>query len=165
MSNRVSVICRSSWGAVQLTFTSDPPIWKDGTKREDYSLQWLVMSQIMKPELLRLFGNKGLKVTDKQCGPSVCRCVIKLCCVCVFPRLPLRVWLFLGALCTECTKRPSSGRNNSVLGFYERLEQCLYWWQSDRKKERAKRQTVQQMRQRQICNYYLVTINIIHRHK
>ncbi len=130
---------------------------KDGTKKEDHSLQWLVMSESMKPDLLRLFGNKGLKVTDKQCGLSVCQCVF------VYFQPSLSECDFFWGLVHGACKSLLSGRNDSVLGFYGQLEQSLYSWESDRKKERErKRQTVQQTRQRQIYGYYLITINIIH---
>lgn len=58
---------------------------------EDYSQQRLVMSRIMRSDLLCLLGNKRLKVTDKQCGQSVCRRLLKRCvftvCICAFPHI------------------------------------------------------------------------------
>lgn len=68
---------------------------------------WPVKSQIIKSDLLHIFGNKELKVTDRQCGQSDCQRVIKLC-VClqyvfVFPHLPPSV-TFSGALCAEHEK-------------------------------------------------------------
>lgn len=117
--------------------SSDPSVagqlFKDGTNREGYSLQRLVMSQIIKTDLLRLFGNKWLKVTDKQCGQSVCQRAIKQCalvylCVSTPPSLCVT---FSDALCTEHAKRPLSGRNSLILGFCGQTEQCSYWWKSD----------------------------------
>lgn len=57
-------------------------------------------------------------------------------CLCISDP-PSQSVTFSGALCTEHAKTPLSGRNNSVLGL---LEQCLYWWESDRnKRERVER--------------------------
>lgn len=50
------------------------------------------MSRIMRSDLLCLLGNKRLKVTDKQCGQSVCQRLLKRCvftvCICAFPHIP-----------------------------------------------------------------------------
>lgn len=64
--------------------------WNRSTIEEDYSQ--LVMSRIMRSDLLCLLGNKRLKVTDKQCGQSVCQRLLKRCvftvCICAFPHIP-----------------------------------------------------------------------------
>lgn len=127
-------------------FSTGWPVSKDGTKDKDYSQQWLVMSQFMKPDLFCLFENKGLKVTDKQCGQSVCQCVIKT----VYFHASLSECDFCWSLVHDACRRLLSGRNNLVLGFYEQLEQCFYWWGKWQRKRKKRRETIQQMRQRQI---------------
>lgn len=110
---------------------TDRTVLTDGTKPEDYSLQWFVVSQITKPDLFCLFWNKGLKVKDKQCGLSVWQCVTKsywkyVCVdVCVFPHLLSEFDL--------CTVR-AEGCNNLVLGFDG--TQCFHWREGDRKRDR-----------------------------
>lgn len=125
------------------------------------------MSRIMRSDLLCLLGNKRLKVTDKQCGQSVCRHLLKRCvftvCICAFPHIPQKECDFFCGLVHAKDYLFLSGRNNFLLGFCGQPEQCFYWLESDRgRKRERKRQAVQQMRQRQIYCNYLITVDTIH---
>lgn len=117
------------------------PIWGDCRRR--WSLTFSAS-----------LGTKGQRLqTNNVCQPD---------CLCITtppsPGCDLFFFLRPRARCPAET--------NSIQGFYGRHEQCLHWWESDRKKERARekeqRQTVQLMRWRQMCSYNSVTINIIH---
>ena len=115
--------------------------YKHGTNMDDNSEQWLVMSQITEPDLLRLFGNKRLKVTDKQCGQSVCQCVIKACVpICLCGSTPPSVSAtFSGALCTQKAVVRQKPLNSRILWRARTMFLLMGQWQ-----------TVQQMGQRQI---------------
>lgn len=126
------------------------------------------MSRIMRSDLLCLLGNKRLKVTDKQCGQSVCQRLLKRCvftvCICAFPHIPQKECDFF--LWPRACKRLfvsvwQKQFASWILWTAETMFLLIREWQ--RKKEREKkRQAVQQMRQRQIYCNYLITVDTIH---
>lgn len=87
-------------------------------------------------------------------------------CLCISNPPSLSV-TFSGASCMEHAKRSCLADTTRFLDSMDSSNNVSIDG-SDRKNERErerKKQTVQQMRQRQICSYYLITTNIIHCHK
>ncbi len=130
-------------------------------KEGDYSLQWLVMSQIF-----CFFKNKGSKVTDKQCGLSVCLSVsvwFNCACLCISNPPPVSV-TFSGALCMEHAKRCCLADTTQFLDSMDSLNNVsIHEKAVERETEREREKAhVQDVRQRQICSYYLSTIIIFH---